>query len=247
MDHIGNPECCCEEEECPECCSPTSLKIYMQFNQVDDPEYICDPCPADAFLVEIDEVGCGEGPVSGIPSDFCFYDPTAGGGECESISSPNCDGIDDIQMPTVDCAIACYETSFESDCHECEPTLGGASVFLKSTYEICGMMGRASQLAGGGNPGFGPVDCALVLFLTIKVYGGASCESMELLRIYRYYSVTVINLAIEGACCDIYAFEWEPQCFYECPAASSYPLACLAGNAIGDVEHPEYNEIELVC
>jgi hypothetical protein len=248
MAHIGNPECCCEEEsECPECCTPAKLFIYMQYNQVDNLDYTCDECPAEPFLVEIDAVDCGEEPspfVAPDPADYCELSDD----ECAAVTFENCTpNIGDPSPPSINCVTSCFCTSFSSPCIECTPTMGGSNVYLKSEYEIYGGLGRVTTGSEGGTQVF---QCAVLIYLIVRTYAGPSCESMNLTST-RFYSAIIHDPVNPGGleeCCDAtFGFGWTLSCTILCDTFFSNPNICTAGTPPGDIDHPEWSEVEFIC
>jgi hypothetical protein len=249
MDHIGNPSCCCEpppENPCAECCEPSGISFYMQYNNVDYPEYInCTSCDLDPFLVTLNpiecDIDCTEDPydcdftsvnnfISFISEDFCGETTTF---RDEWVCT---DAVEAILL--LDCVKVCYETEFTGPCFTCEPD------GVLSTEPFAGQVEYTIRALTAYNPLI-QSDCFTIIAILRKFYctdDVTSCEGLTLTKI------DISHYYLLGDCCGTRSMPSESAyCSWTCATFDCIRFGCAATPAAATIPNPEWGEVTVSC
>ncbi len=251
---IGN--CCCGGDDplpdpC-ECCEPSSISIWMKFNEVEYSFLNCTACDIGAFEVELMPEECldidaaGEW-IFGFDIEHCPGDPfqDSTSTDCNNTTGNLSEGPFNTDST---CFVRCYSASFSGPCYICTDDGSGlasetpfsekveyevrAVTYYDSIFEVC-----ATYIT-------------IIKFISSDI-NEASCGSLTpwgVSMVYYYFQNGNVN---EATCCGT----WEEEdlalpghCEQMCDSSTFRTKGCQASfPPPGTPGHPEYQQITFNC
>jgi hypothetical protein len=243
--------CCCGDdpppEECPDCCTPTEIRIWVQSPALDHECYLCDECNTEPHQLVLTVAACPEGDALDFYNEFWDMDDATCG---EWISGAPPDEQDLCFDAMWDCVIQCYEVSYTEPCRSCardvgfcgeDPSAASVSTYYEHTWKAVLFGDITTQ------------NCKLYLVHFYKLYrivNDENCTGATLVSINKI----LWSVGLETDCCgdlkDPILDPYEGGCTRFCSGGGSSPFewVCPAeGFALASPGHPEYEQVELVC